>query len=62
MKWYNTELEKKHADKLIEYLKEKNVKFEPSQAGHLTHIEIYTDPATVRTINNKIDDITRAIV
>jgi hypothetical protein len=62
MKWYNTELEKRHADKLIKYLKEENVIFEPSQAGNLTHIEIYTDFDSVRKINLKIDDITRAIV
>lgn len=62
MKWYNTELDRKYANKLIEYLKENNIKYEPSECGIMTHIEIYTDPDTVRKINNKIDDITRAII
>lgn len=40
-KWYNVELTKEEATLFNNYLKENNIKFEPSEAFNLIHFECY---------------------
>ena len=40
-KWYSVELNREDADLFNRYLKESNIKFEPSEAYNLIHFECY---------------------
>lgn len=39
--WYSVELTRDKADVFKQYLKENNIKFEPSEAYNLIHIQCY---------------------
>lgn len=40
-KWYSVELNRKNANEFNKYLKERNIKFEPSEAHNLIHFECF---------------------
>jgi hypothetical protein len=56
-KWYNVELNKKRAEMFSKYLKEQNIKFEPSEAYNLIHFECYMTFEELKAANQFLDGI-----
>lgn len=56
-KWLNTELSKEEFAKLRTFLKSRGIKYEPSEAGNLVHVEIYCNSNECKEINDFIDTL-----
>jgi len=50
--WYGVELTKEKAEIFKEYLREKRIKFEPSECYNLIHIECYLSLDELHTTHN----------
>ena len=55
--WVDTELEAPLAWKLKEYLRDRDIYFEPSANGKLTYFKVYATSQEVREINDFIDSL-----
>jgi hypothetical protein len=56
-KWYSVELNKEKAEVFNRYLKEKEIKFEPSEAYNLIHFECYMTFQELYLANKYLDEI-----
>lgn len=56
-KWLNTELSKEEFAKLRTFLKSRGIKYEPSEAGNLVHVEIYCNSNECKAINDFINTL-----
>jgi hypothetical protein len=56
-KWVNVELEREEADCFRKYLRSKDIKFETSGAGHLTHFECYMTPEEIKDADGMLEGI-----
>lgn len=56
-KWYNVEIPREKANVFKTWLNSINASFEPSEAGNMIHIEIYTSADNVGKINNALDEL-----
>lgn len=56
-KWYSVELTKHKAEKFNYYLKEHNIKFEPSEAFILIHFECYMTFEELYAANRFLDNL-----
>jgi len=56
-KWYSVELTKENAERFNLYLKENNIKFEPSEAYNLIHFECYMTFEELYCANKWLDEL-----
>ena len=56
-KWYSVELPKNEATEFKYYLKENNIKFEPSEAYNLIHFQCYMTFEELYAANRYLEDI-----
>ena len=54
-KWYSSELRKVYADDFKQYLREHDLKYEPSEVGDYIHFEVYMTLEELREANIWID-------
>lgn len=55
-KWVNIELERDEAEIFKKYLREQGIKYEPSEAYNLIHIESYMTPEQIREADKFCDE------
>lgn len=53
--WYNVELPMQYANLFKYYLRENDIYFEPSEAGHLIHIECLMTKEELETANSFLE-------
>ena len=57
MKEYNIILRQEHAEILKRWLKESNIRYEPSACGESVYISIDATEKQAQTINNQLDQL-----
>lgn len=56
-KWYSVELNREKADLFNKYLKENEIKFEPSEAYNLIHFECFMTFKELYMANKYLDEL-----
>lgn len=56
-KWYSVELTREKADSFNEYLRENDIRFEPSEAYNLIHFECYMTFEELYAANRYLDEL-----
>lgn len=58
-KWYSVELSREKADEFNKYLKENDIKFEPSEAYNLIHFECFMNFHELYAANRYLDRLSK---
>ena len=55
--WKNVELSRERYEKFRSFLKENDIKYEPSGCGNLTHVEVYVNSEEEEKCNHCLEII-----